>query len=213
MTLVLDIETVGQPVESIPPRALDYLWKSLAREAPEPEDLERRREEMIARFGLDPTTGRVIVVGLLELESRAETVFADESELELLTRFWSWLAENASRHERYVTFNGKRFDVPFLNVRSAIHAIVPQVVIPASPLTTRPHFDVREVFEGNERRRRGSLDYFTAIFGLRSPKLAMDGSGVADAYAQGRLDDIVQYCLDDCRATAAIYERLAPFYP
>jgi predicted PolB exonuclease-like 3'-5' exonuclease len=41
----------------------------------------------------------------------------------------------------------------------------------------------------------------------------MDGAKVNDAYAEGRLDDIVQYCLEDCRATAAIYERLAPLYP
>ncbi len=112
-----------------------------------------------------------------------------------------------------MTFNGKRFDIPFLNVRSAIHGLTPSKVIPADPLTTRPHFDVREVFEGNDRRRRGSLDYFTAIFAVPSPKSKMDGAKVNDAYAEGRLDDIVQYCLEDCRATAAIYERLAPLYP
>ncbi len=209
--LVLDIETVSQSVEEIPDRALEYLFKSLARDQPDEEELERRREDMISRFGLDPTTGRVIVIGLLDLETRAETVFSDESEVELLAKFWAWL--RANEHERYVTFNGKRFDIPFLNVRSAIHGLTPSKVIPADPLTTRPHFDVREVFEGNERRRRGSLDFFTAVFAVPSPKSKMDGAQVNDAYAEGRLDDIVQYCLGDCRATAAIYERLTPFYP
>ena len=209
--LVLDIETVSRSVEEIPERALEYLFKSLERDAPEPEDLERRREDMISRFGLDPTTGRVIVIGLLDVDTRVETAFADDSEKELLSKFWDWLAAN--EHEPYVTFNGKRFDIPFLNVRSAIHGLTPSKVIPADPLTTRPHFDVREVFEGNDRRRRGSLDFFTAIFGVPSPKAKMDGAQVNDAYAEGRLDDIVQYCLEDCRATAAIYERLAPLYP
>ncbi len=208
--LVLDIETVSQPVEEIPERALEYLFKSLARDQPDEEELERRRDDMISRFGLDPTTGRVIVIGLLDVDTRAETAFSDDSEKELLTKFWDWLAAN--EHEPYVTFNGKRFDIPFLNVRSAIHGLNPSKVIPADPLTTRPHFDVREVFEGNERRRRGSLDFFTAIFGIPSPKSKMDGAKVNDAYAEGRLDDIVQYCLEDCRATAAIYERLAPLY-
>ncbi len=209
--LVLDIETISQSVEEIPDRALEYLFKSLARDQPDEEELERRREDMISRFGLDPTTGRVIVIGLLDVETRAETVFSDESEVELLAKFWAWL--RANEHERYVTFNGKRFDIPFLNVRSAIHGLTPSKVIPADPLTTRPHFDVREVFEGNERRRRGSLDFFTAVFAVPSPKSKMDGAQVNDAYAEGRLDDIVQYCLEDCRATAAIYERLAPLYP
>lgn len=208
--LVLDIETVGQPVEEIPERALDYLFKSLERDAPDPEDLERRREDMIARFGLDPTTGRIVVIGLLDVETRAETVFSDASEVQLLSRFWEWLAGN--EHAPYVTFSGKRFDVPFLNIRSAIHGLKPSKVIPAEPMSTYPHFDVREVFEGNDRRRRGSLDYFTAIFGLPSPKTKMDGAKVNDAYAEGRLNDIVQYCLEDCRATAGLYERLAPLY-
>jgi hypothetical protein len=209
--IVLDIETVGQPVDAIPERALDYLYKSLERDAPEPEDLARRREELIARFGLDPATGKVIVIGLLDVDSATETVFAGDAEKALLAEFWDWLG--ASEHERYVTFNGKRFDVPFLNVRSAIHGLAPAKVIPAEPLSTRPHFDVREVLEGNDRRRRGSLDFFTAIFGLPSPKTNLDGTKVNDAYAEGRLDDIVQYCLEDCRATAAIYQRLAPLYP
>jgi len=208
--LVLDIETVSQSVEEVPDRALEYLFKSLERDRPDEEELKRRREEMISRFGLDPTTGRVIVIGLLDLGTRAETVFSDDSEKELLSKFWDWLAAN--EHEPYVTFNGKRFDIPFLNIRSAIHGLTPSKAIPADPLTTRPHFDVREVFEGSDRRRRGSLDYFTAIFGVPSPKSKMDGTQVNDVYAEGRLDDIVQYCLEDCRATAAIYERLAPLY-
>lgn len=208
--LVLDIETVSRSVEDIPERALEYLFKSLTRDQPDEEEVEKRREDMISRFGLDPTTGRVIVIGVLDVGTRAETVFADDSEKELLSKFWDWLAAN--EREPYVTFNGKRFDIPFLNVRSAIHGLAPSKVIPADPLTTHPHFDVREVFEGNDRRRRGSLDYFTAIFGIPSPKSKMDGAQVNDAYAEGRLDDIVQYCLEDCRATAAIYERLAPFY-
>lgn len=210
-SLVLDIETVGQSVDEIPDRALEYLFKSIERETPEPEDLERRREELISRFGLDPTTGRVIVIGVLDVDTRAETVFAENEEKALLTRFWDWLASH--EYERYVTFSGKRFDIPFLNIRSAIHGLAPRVVIPAEPLTTDPHFDVREVFEGNDRRRRGSLDYFTAIFGVPSPKSKMNGAKVAEAYAEGRLDEIAQYCLEDCRATAAIYERLAPLYP
>lgn len=208
--IVLDIETVGHSVDEIPQRALEYLFQGLERDVTDPEDLERRREDMISRFGLDPTTGRVIVVGLVDVDTGAETVFADDVENDLLSKFWNWVDANV--YERYVTFNGKRFDIPFLNVRSAIHGLVPGVVIPADPLSTRPHFDVREVFEGNDRRRRGSLDFFTAIFDVPSPKSKLDGAKVADAYAEGRLDEISAYCLEDCHATAAIYKRLAPFY-
>jgi hypothetical protein len=40
----------------------------------------------------------------------------------------------------------------------------------------------------------------------------MDGSLVGSAFAEGRIADIARYCLEDCRATAALYRRLEPFY-
>ena len=60
MAIVVDIETVGQSVEEIPERALDYLFRGLERDAPDPEELERRRKDLLSRLGLDPTTGRIV---------------------------------------------------------------------------------------------------------------------------------------------------------
>ncbi len=209
-TLVLDIETVGQAEAEVPDRALDYLKRGLERDRPAPEELDRRYADLVSRFGLDPTTGRIVVIGVVDAESGAEHVFSDDSEAELLARFWAFVAENTPA--LYVTFNGKRFDVPYLNVRSAFHRLRPSVVIPAEPDTRQPHFDVREVLEGGDRRRRGGLDYFCAVFGIPSPKIEMAGAEVGSAFDEGRLDDIIRYCLSDCRATLALYERLAPFY-
>jgi predicted PolB exonuclease-like 3'-5' exonuclease len=208
--VALDVETVGQKVEEIPERALDYLLKGLERDAPPPEELERRRVELVERFGLDPTTGRIVCIGVAGAESAFERAFTDASERDLLASFWRWFAE--ARPELVVTFNGKRFDVPFLNLRSAIHGLEPAIVIPAEPGSRSPHFDVREALEGDDRRRRGSLDYFCSIFGLPSPKEIMDGSLVEQAWAEGRVEDIATYCLSDCRATAELYLRLKPYY-
>lgn len=210
-TLVLDIETIGQREEEVPERALDYLKRGLERDRPAPEELDRRYEELVSRFGLDPTTGRIVVVGIVDADSEAEHVFAASSEPELLTQFWSFIAETSP--ERIVTFNGKRFDVPYLNVRSAIHGLTPPATLDAEPGSRHSHFDVREVLESGDRRRRGGLDYFCAVFGIPSPKIEMAGADVAAAHEQGRLDDIIRYCLADCRATLALYQRLAPFYP
>ena len=51
MALVLDIETVGQSIDAVPERALDYLFRGLERDSPEPEELEKRREDLVSRFG------------------------------------------------------------------------------------------------------------------------------------------------------------------
>ena len=207
MAIVVDIETVGQSVEEIPERALDYLFRGLERDAPDPEELERRRGELFSRLGLDPTTGRIVCVGILDSESSFERTFSHIDEKELLESFWRWL--ESARPTLFVSFNGRRFDVPYLNIRSAIHGIEPPYPI---PLGWSSHFDVREALEGDDKRRRGSLDYFCAVFGVPSPKMEMDGSGVGQAYAEGRIEDIERYCLADCRATLALYRRLRPFY-
>ncbi len=128
MAIVLDIETVGRPVEEIPDRALEYLFRGLERDAPDPVELERRREELISRLGLDPTTGRIICIGVVDSETEVEQMFSHADEKELLSSFWVWL--ETARPTLFVSFNGRRFDVPYLNIRSAIHGIEPAYPIP-----------------------------------------------------------------------------------
>ena len=48
-------------------------------------------------------------------------------------------------------------------------------------------------------------------FGIPSPKSAeMHGYAVGDAYAEGRLAEILDYCRRDVEATAALLARLEP---
>src|SRR3990172_9050538 len=103
MAIVLDIETIGQSVDEIPERALDYLFRSLERDAPDPVELERRREELVSRLGLDPTTGRVVCIGVVDSETPFERTFSHTDEKDLLGSFWAWL--EGARPSLFVTFN------------------------------------------------------------------------------------------------------------
>jgi DNA polymerase elongation subunit (family B) len=210
MALVVDIETVGQAPDEIPARALDYLFRSVSRDNPSEDEVEARRRELVERFGLDPTTGRVICIGLVETESGEEKALSHRDEGRLLSSFWQFLEDE--KPGRFVTFNGKSFDFPYINIRSAILEVPPTMVLPTGRYTTHPHFDVREVLAGYERHRRGNLDYFCAVFGIPSPKENLSGAEVGRAYREGRLDEIASYCLADCRATAALYERLQAYW-
>lgn len=209
--LVVDIETVGRSEEEIPPRALEILFRSLRQPEASEEEIEARRREAIDRFGLDPTTGRIVCIGLLDLETSRSEAYSGTDERGLLASFWQFL--DRRRPEVFITFNGKSFDFPFINIRSAILGVAPTLPLPTRRYSTQPHFDVREVLAGNERHRRGTLDYFCAIFGIPSPKAALDGTQIGDAFRAGRHEEIGAYCLEDCRATAALYERLEPFFP
>jgi len=210
MPLVVDIETVGQDEDRIPARALEILFRGLQHPEASEEENQARRQEAIDRFGLDPTTGRIVCIGLLDAESSRREAYYGTDEKTLITSFWQFL--DRTRPQLFVTFNGKSFDFPYINIRSAVLEIAPTMPLPTRRYTTQPHFDVREVLAGNERHRRGTLDYFCAIFGIPSPKSELDGAHIGDAFRAGRHQQIGRYCLEDCHATAALYERLKPFF-
>lgn len=203
-TLVVDIETVGQDPDAISPRALEILTAGAADDA--------AREAVLERMGLDPSTGRIVCIGVHWIEVDRSRAYCQSDEMELLSNFWSDLAQ--IRPTRFVTFNGKSFDFPFINIRSAILGVpIPRdLLLDTRRFSTDRHFDVREVLTNFDRYKKGTLEYFCQVFGVASPKDGMDGSQVEAYFKQGRLDEIARYCLDDCRATGELYLRLRPYY-
>ena len=202
-TLVVDIETVGQDASEIPERASEIMMAGL-----NAEEQTAVRE----RFGLDPCTGRIVCVGLYWLEVDRSRAYCQTDERELLSNFWADLAQ--VRPTRFVTFNGKSFDFPYIIVRSAILGVMAprDVLLDTRRFATDRHFDVREALTNYDRYRKGTLEYFCQIFGVASPKNGMDGSHVGEYYKAGRIDEIAEYCLADCRATGALYERIRHYY-
>jgi predicted PolB exonuclease-like 3'-5' exonuclease len=118
------------------------------------------------------------------------------------------------RPQRFVTFNGKSFDFPYINIRSAIMEVpIPRdVFLDMRRFSIERHFDVREVLTNYDRYRKGTLEFFCEIFGVASPKNGINGSNVGDYYKAGKLDTIAQYCLADCKATGELYMKLRNYY-
>jgi DNA polymerase elongation subunit (family B) len=202
-TLVVDIETVGQELEFIPERAREILMNV---------ETDEDRQKVVDTLGLDPCTGRIICIGVHWLELDRSRVYCQADERELLANFWCDIGQ--IRPQRFVTFNGKSFDFPYINIRSAIHGVpIPHdMLLDSRRFNTEHHFDVREILTNFERYRKGTLEYFCQIFGIHSPKNGIDGSKVADYFKQGRLDEIAHYCLNDCKATGELYLRLKNYY-
>ncbi len=184
-TLVVDIETVGQDPERIPSRAREILLDVAS---------DEDRQKILESLGLDPCTGRIICIGVHWLELDRSRLYCQADERELLANFWSDIGQ--IRPQRFVTFNGKSFDFPYINI------------LDTRRFSTERHFDVREVLTNFDRYRKGTLEFFCEIFGVNSPKNGINGSKVGDYFRQGRLDEIAHYCLADCRATGELYQRL-----
>lgn len=216
-TYVIDIETVGVPWSSLDEKTREYLLGKAASEG--------EKEAVPHRLGLSPGTGRVIVIGMLNVTAGRGGVFVegrprgwcedgpegflryDGDERSLLEEFWRMIGANA---RRIVTFNGRAFDGPYLMLRSAMQGVAPSRNLVGYRWSLDPHCDLAELvsFFGATRERFG-LDYWCRRFGITSPKEeGLDGSRVQEFYEAGRIDEIVEYCVRDVVATAALYERL-----
>ena len=216
-TYVVDIETVGVPWDTLDAKTRDYLQGRKASEA--------EREAVPRRLGLAPGTGRVIVIGMQNVTSgQTGGVLVDGEgdawtdggpmgfkrfagdERSILAEFWKRV-EHAGR---IVTFNGRMFDGPFLMIRSAILGLTPTRNLAGYRYSVDPHCDLADVlkFQGAVRDSFG-LDYWCRRFGITSPKEeGLDGSMVQEFYENGRLDEIVEYCVRDVVATGALYASL-----
>ena len=203
-TVVVDIETVPQAEGSISTRALEILFRNV--------ESDEEREEMEGRFALDPCTGRIVCIGVHWIEVDRSRAYYGPEEVELLANFWSDLSQ--IRPTRFVTFNGKSFDFPYINVRSAILGVPSprDIILDTRRFATDKHFDVREALTNYDRYKKGTLEFFCEIFGVPSPKDGIDGSKVGEYFDQGRIEEIAKYCLGDCRATGELYRKIRPYF-
>lgn len=124
------------------------------------------------------------------------------SEEDLLRAFWV-LAGNA---DVVVSYNGRGFDVPFVQGRSLIHGIDARVDLLSNRFSLRPHLDL--YYALGQTRGPSSLDVVCWALGLTSPKEAMDGSMVATTYEKGDIASIALYNAGDVRATTGVYQRV-----
>ena len=116
-------------------------------------------------MGLDACTGRIVCIGVYWLEKDRSRAYCQSEERELLANFWSDLVQ--IRPTRFVTFNGKSFDFPYINVRSAILNVpAPRdLLLDTRRFATDRHFDVREALTNYDRYRKGTLEFFARYLG------------------------------------------------
>src|SRR5437764_1134255 len=166
--LVIDIETVGLPWEELDPYVREYLIKGMS---------DGDAEEAKRSGGLSPFRGRIIAIGVInvdhgrscalyevpgQVDVRVEKAglrtYISGTEKQILEKFWDWFESDS----RFITFNGRQFDGPFLMIRSAIHGLTPKRDLVGQRYELHPNCDLREVlnFYGtpNARQYKFNLD-------------------------------------------------------
>ena len=215
-SVVLDIETVGFEWDSLDDAQRTYLLKNARTE----EDLAKLPDCL----SLWPLTGRIVVLAMVNPDTKRGRVWYEKTDGRLeetssdglfefigdiepvfLAEFWKAI----TRFHRFVTFNGRCFDGPFLMLRSAILGIPATKNLVGYRYALRPHTDLLDVLSFFGATRKWNLDFACKAFGVESPKEhGMDGFSVGPYYKAGRLREIALYCRRDVEATARLFQKL-----
>jgi len=209
-------------IETIPDVAGIRRLHGLPADLPDAEVAEiafqRRRTQTGSDF-LPPPLHRVIVVSCVLRNDEGVQVFSigepERGEPEILHKFFEGVEKLVPQ---LVSWNGGGFDLPVLNYRSLIH----KVCAPAfwetgdgnrefrynnyvSRYHSR-HLDLMDVLAMYQPRNNAPLDEVAQIAGLPG-KIGIGGAAVWQAYRDGRVAEIRDYCEADTVNTYLLYLR------
>lgn len=208
--LTFDIETIPQIEElsDIQQEELQKKTESYLRRRPDVEEEEARKLLM----GTSPYFGEIVCIGLYKVEDGEEKSAAiTGTEQEILKTFWNVLKKFEGI---FISYNGIKFDVPFIVKRSMKHGIKPTSInfLDTKPFKRFPHFDVQNVLADHNRFDTVSLRLACELLGVESPKEeGIAAKDVAEAYHSGRIQDIADYCVRDVKATFEVYKIIKDY--
>ncbi len=183
---------------------------------PYPEQLRRVLAERRARTGgrsdfLPLPYHRPVAACLLEAVEEGGIVRVTDvsawtdrrdGEADFLARTWDRLSGAA-----LVTFHGKGFDVPVLELRSLKHSVpTPGWFAARRGGAIADHFDLKEMLSAQGAAGAAPLDLYAKLVGLPG-KEDVAGGDVQALYARGALDRIAAYCMTDVVQTFLLFLR------
>ncbi len=216
--VIIDIETLGFPIDSFDVVQQEYLLKFA--------ESEEEKIEAIQKLSLYPTTSRVIAIGMLNpdtnhgkilFQSDEKLNYKSEDELihfksgnekEILEQFW----HDITHYQQFITFNGRGFDCPFLMLRSAILQVKPTRNLMPYRYDASIHCDLLEQLTFYGAFRKFNLDFYCKSFGIESPKIhGITGLDMKQLTEEKRFKEIAEYNLGDLKATAELFRRWEKF--
>ncbi len=229
MALIFDIETVGADFDALDEVTRHHLTRWIKREAGGgKERYEALLRDMKEGLGFSPLTGEIAAIGVYDDERNRGVVyfqapaaqtseyadgsftFKPKTEAEMIEAFW----QGAKTYDKFVSFNGRSFDVPFITIRGARYRIKPTVDLMSSRYLRSQGGGIRHIdlmdqlsFYGAVRRR-GSLHLYCAALGIKSPKAGgITGDDVSRLFREKKYTEIAEYNSWDLYATAELYDK------
>lgn len=160
-----------------------------------------------ARIEVCPTTGLETYM----VESVRSGGEPDWDERRLVRAFWKYFA---SGRYRVVSWNGRAFDLPVLQLRALVYGIpLPEWFLRGTKFegysrrySVDWHSDLMEMLSNFGASTRMGLDDVATAMGLPG-KAGEHGSNVADMVRNGDVAGVRDYCETDCLNTAGVFFR------
>lgn len=209
-SITFDIETVPQrsALSEIQAEELQKRLSSFLDRNPDRDEEDAKSLLM----GTSPYFGEIVCIGVHKKTATTDrTISLIGDEKDILIRFWDIIANFKGV---FVSFNGKKFDVPFIIKRSIVHGVesTNKKFHDTYPFKNFPHYDVWQALVEN-RGEAVSLRLACDVFGVPSPKEeGIKASEVAQAYEDGRIQEISDYCIRDVVATYKVYKKISGHY-
>ncbi len=224
--LVVDIETIGQNWDDIDVLTQQALTKRI-QEAPGTPLYSAAVEEVKRQLVFSPLTGEIVTIGLLDVEKNQGVVYFQTpgedrpdftednitykplTEKQMLESFWG----GAERYHEFITFNGRQFDIPYINARSLINKVRVRLDLMSNRYLNKQwgkaqHIDLYDQLGYyGAVRRSGGLHVWCQALGIPSPKAdGVAGEDVGWMFKEKRFADIARYNARDLAATKQLYE-------
>lgn len=223
--IVFDIETAPYPLETLSESQKEYLFRYAEKEKDE-NIKEEKRDEVIRYLSLYPFTAKIIAIGIYDILNEKTFVYYESTEkeewqsddkivnykglteTEIIKSFW----RIAEATDKFITFNGRNFDIPFLMMRSAINKIKPSKNLITSRYDKKLHIDLLDQLTYFGLTKKFNLDFYCKAFGIESPKSkGISGMEVKNLYEAGKIKEIAVYCGKDVIATNELYKIWSQF--
>ena len=206
-----DIETIPEELDSLSYIQRDVLKAKIdAYMGRNPDkDKEAARNMLMAT---NPYFGRIVCIGITQqFNSVIKSKGFSGPEDKLITDFWNCIADFSGI---FVSFNGLGFDVPFIVGRSQKYNITPtnKNFLNLRRYSQFPHYDIMMWVANWDRYNSPSLRLLAEHLGITSPKEGdVAAENVYEAFKEGKIDEIVKYCLKDTEATLKIYNKIRKY--
>lgn len=207
--LFLDIETL--PAEESKMETLRLLF-----DKKNPEFEQEKFDEFVAKTNFDGAFGRILCIGYAVDSDAPQNFYNENNEKETLQQFWHLVdaLSSAPRNMQYpdydllfVGHNVMDFDLRFIYQRSIVLGVRPAYDLNFARYRGYPIYDTMKEWVKWSNSSVG-LEYLALALDIPSPKEGIDGSQVAQFFADGKVNDILEYCKRDVETTRAVYRKM-----